>query len=57
MSMNTQGRPTAAGDAGESFRPKTFTGNRGLDMEEPLIFEVGSLENCGVDLEERHINK
>jgi glycine dehydrogenase subunit 2 len=36
----------------KNFRPKTFTGNRGLDMEEPLIFEVGSLENCGVDLDE-----
>ncbi|MEP2706905.1 MAG: aminomethyl-transferring glycine dehydrogenase subunit GcvPB [Roseibium sp.] len=52
MSMNTQGRPTAAGDAGESYRPKTFTGNRGLDMEEPLIFEFGSVETTGVDLDE-----
>lgn len=52
MSMNTQGRPTAAGDAGDAFRPKTFTGNRGLDMEEPLIFEFGSLETTGVDLDE-----
>jgi len=52
MSMNTQGRPTAAGEAGDSFRPKTFTGNRGLDMEEPLIFEFGSLETTGVDLDE-----
>ncbi|WP_298958796.1 aminomethyl-transferring glycine dehydrogenase subunit GcvPB [uncultured Roseibium sp.] len=52
MSMNTQGRPTAPGNAGESFRPKTFTGNRALDMEEPLIFEFGSLETTGVDLDE-----
>ncbi|MBN9669138.1 aminomethyl-transferring glycine dehydrogenase subunit GcvPB [Roseibium aggregatum] len=52
MSMNTQGRPTNPGEAGESFRPKTFTGNRGLDMEEPLIFEFGSLETTGVDLDE-----
>ncbi len=30
---------------------QTFTGNRGLQLEEPLIFEIGSYENCGVDLE------
>ncbi len=52
MSMNTQGRPTSPGEAGESFRPKTFTGNRGLDMEEPLIFEVGQMDMSGVDLDE-----
>jgi glycine dehydrogenase subunit 2 len=32
--------------------PTTFTGNRGLQIEEPLIFEIGSNETCGVDLEE-----
>ena len=52
MSMNTQGRPTSAGEVTETFRPKTFTGNRALDMEEPLFFEIGSLEGCGVDLDE-----
>ncbi|MEP3669115.1 MAG: aminomethyl-transferring glycine dehydrogenase subunit GcvPB, partial [Roseibium sp.] len=52
MSMNTQGRPTSAGDAGTHFTPKTFTGNRALDMEEPLIFEVGHLDVTGVDLDE-----
>ncbi|SUA99944.1 Probable glycine dehydrogenase [decarboxylating] subunit 2 [Pannonibacter phragmitetus] len=52
MSMNTQGRPTAAGDAGAAFRPKTFTGNRALDMEEPLLFEIGRLDVAGVDLDE-----
>ena len=52
MSMNTQGRPTAAGDAGAAFRPKTFTGNRALDMEEPLLFEIGRLDVTGVDLDE-----
>ncbi|SHL46858.1 aminomethyl-transferring glycine dehydrogenase subunit GcvPB [Roseibium suaedae] len=52
MSMNTQGRPTSAGEAGEAFRPKTFTGNRALDMEEPLIFEFGRLDVTGVDLDE-----
>ena len=30
---------------------QTFTGNRGLQLEEPLIFEIGTHDNCGVDLE------
>ncbi|MCL2452186.1 MAG: aminomethyl-transferring glycine dehydrogenase subunit GcvPB [Alphaproteobacteria bacterium] len=31
---------------------KNFTGNRGLEGEEGLIFEIGRSENSGVDLEE-----
>jgi glycine dehydrogenase subunit 2 len=31
---------------------KTFTGNRGLEIEEGLIFEIGRSENTGVDLDE-----
>ncbi|MCI0466898.1 MAG: aminomethyl-transferring glycine dehydrogenase subunit GcvPB [Beijerinckiaceae bacterium] len=31
---------------------ETFTGNHGLEIEEGLIFEVGRLENTGVDLDE-----
>ena len=31
---------------------QTFTGNRGLQLEEALIFEIGSYDNCGVDLED-----
>ena len=38
MAMNTQGRPTAVGDA-TSNGNATFTGHRGLDHEEALIFE------------------
>jgi glycine dehydrogenase subunit 2 len=30
----------------------TFTGNRGLAIEEPLIFETGSAETSGVDFED-----
>lgn len=30
----------------------TTTGNRALMLEEPLIFEIGSIETCGVDLED-----
>jgi glycine dehydrogenase subunit 2 len=32
--------------------PGTYTGNRGLRIEEPLIFEIGALETSGVDIEE-----
>jgi len=32
--------------------PQTYTGNRALQIEEPLIFEVGALEHSGVDIEE-----
>jgi glycine dehydrogenase subunit 2 len=47
--LNTQGRPTAAGPA-EAAEHDTFTGNKGLAIEEALIFEVGRREVSGVDL-------
>ncbi|MGI9478862.1 MAG: aminomethyl-transferring glycine dehydrogenase subunit GcvPB [Hyphomicrobiaceae bacterium] len=51
MSMNTQGRPTRpAAAANGHAAPETFTGNRGLDVVEPLIFEVGDINKTGVDL-------
>jgi glycine dehydrogenase subunit 2 len=37
--------------AGTSDNP-TFTGNRALQIEEPLIFEMGQPDRCGVDLPE-----
>ena len=50
MSMNREGRQTrpeetAASDAG------TFTGNRALMLEEPLLFEIGDLGTTGVDVD------
>jgi len=39
-------------DAAAVVNKKTFTGNRGLEIEEGLIFEIGRPENSGVDLEE-----
>jgi glycine dehydrogenase subunit 2 len=42
---------TAANDSGESSA--TFTGNRALMLEEPLIFEIGSTDRTGVDFEDR----
>ena len=49
MSMNREGRPTRpeAADAASA----TYTGNRALMLEEPLIFELGEEEGCGVDIE------
>ena len=49
--MNRQGRPTSAGGAAAQ-RKETFTGHRGLDMEEGLIFETGRLDASGVDIDE-----
>ena len=49
--LNSQGRPTAPGSADASSRD-TFTGNRGLQLEEALIFETGRIDVSGVDLDE-----
>ncbi len=51
MTMNTQGRPTRANDVMVS-NVKTFTGNKALQIEEPLIFEFGDFHGTGVDLPE-----
>ncbi|NMN57516.1 glycine dehydrogenase subunit 2 [Xanthobacter sp. SG618] len=52
--MNREGRgattPHIVG--GTSEGPVTFTGNRGLDLEEGLIFEIGRTEVTGVDIPE-----
>ncbi|WP_439814060.1 aminomethyl-transferring glycine dehydrogenase subunit GcvPB [Zavarzinia sp. CC-PAN008] len=49
--MNEQGRPSrpAANDAGTPIGA-TISGNRGLDIEEPLIFTLGEEGRTGVDL-------
>jgi len=53
MSMNNQGRPSGAGEAGTTGRSidsfGTISGDRGLDHEESLIFELGH-GAVGVDL-------
>ena len=49
--LNRQGRPTAPG-AAEARESDTFSGNRGLAVEEPLIFEIGRTDTTGVDLPE-----
>src|SRR5881398_995265 len=48
MTVNPSGwRPTAP--ANEQDEAQTVTGNRALMLEEPLIFEIGSTEQTGVD--------
>src|SRR5476649_1274967 len=49
MTMNNQGRPTAPGTIENNELP-TISGDRGLDHEEPLIFEIGRDGMTGVDL-------
>jgi len=51
MTMNAQGRPSQPGAAETGALP-TISGDRGLDHEEPLIFEIGRPGKCGVDLPE-----
>lgn len=51
MSMNREGRPTTP-TSSSSAAPSTFTGNKALQIEEPLLFETGSLERTGVDMPE-----
>jgi len=48
--MNQTGRPTRPEEAASASGLHTFTGNAALDIEEPLIFEVGSKDATGVDL-------
>ena len=48
--MNQQGRPTTPGVLARETHD-TFTSNRGLDIEEALIFEIGRANVSGVDID------
>jgi glycine dehydrogenase subunit 2 len=51
MTINQSGwRPTAPEASTDA--PETFTGNRALMLEEPLIFEIGDTQTTGVDFAE-----
>ena len=51
MALNDKGRPTRPEEVSETAAPAgTFTGNRALDVEEGLIFEIGRPNVTGVDL-------
>ncbi len=47
--LNRKGR-NSQGGSGEPVEISTATGNRGLQVEEALIFEIGTAEASGVDL-------
>jgi glycine dehydrogenase subunit 2 len=50
MTVNPSGwRPSAP--SGETVEAATVTGNRALMLEEPLLFEIGSIEQTGVDFD------
>ena len=52
MNMNPSGwRPDLGAGSSEGAAPVTFTGNRALLLEEPLIFELGDTETTGVDFD------
>src|SRR3954454_14498150 len=47
--MSSEGRPTRPEDA--EAGAATWTGNRALMLEEPLLFEIGDTETTGVEFE------
>ncbi len=47
--LNASGWRPEMGEAGRSDGPQTFTGNKALMLDEPLIFEIGSRDTTGVD--------
>jgi glycine dehydrogenase subunit 2 len=49
--LHTQNRPTKPSDDAARAQ-QTFTGNRGLDLEEPLLFEIGRAEVTGIDVDD-----
>ena len=51
MSMNREGRQTRP-DETAGAQADTYTGNRALMLEEPLLFEIGDLGTTGVDVDE-----
>jgi len=51
MTMNREGRPTRPETAESAETPATWTGNRALMLEEPLLFEIGDTRTTGVDIE------
>jgi glycine dehydrogenase subunit 2 len=50
--MNDWSRAVSAHETDAAPSYESFTGNRGLQIEEALIFEQDSLGHCGVDLPE-----
>jgi glycine dehydrogenase subunit 2 len=53
--MNTMGRPTAPGEA-STRQQQTISGDRGLDHEASLLFELGRPGVSGVDMPDTKVN-
>src|SRR6185369_15053499 len=51
MNMMREGRPTTPVAVENEAMPATFTGNRGLMLDEALLFELGDAQTTGVDLD------
>ena len=49
--VNPSGWRPETPQAGSGDAPMTTTGNRALMLEEPLIFEMGSRDQTGVDFD------
>jgi len=49
---NPSGWRPEMGEGGSASAPVTASGDRGLMLEEPLIFELGRSGTCGVDMDE-----
>src|ERR1700761_8800951 len=50
--INQSGWRPEMGSGSEGTAPATFTGNKALMLEEPLLFEIGDVDRTGVDLQE-----
>ncbi|MEE4350053.1 MAG: aminomethyl-transferring glycine dehydrogenase subunit GcvPB [Pacificimonas sp.] len=54
-SMNAKGRDTSGKALADA--PQTFSGNRALILDEPLIFEIGDRSRTGVDLSDEALSE
>jgi glycine dehydrogenase subunit 2 len=50
--LSGQGRPTGVGKRSKTLTQTSISGHSGLDLEEPLLFEIGRCEVSGVDFPE-----
>ena len=56
MTVNPSGWRPSAPEGSDTPGPDTVTGNRALQLEEPLLFERGRLDQTGVDLPEASVD-
>ncbi|MBB3763948.1 aminomethyl-transferring glycine dehydrogenase subunit GcvPB [Sphingomicrobium lutaoense] len=51
MANNPSGWAPKSPEVAEGHDVETVTGNRALMLEEPLLFEIGATDQCGVDID------